>query len=220
MLPEPKSRLPKRDQELVQILDSAFADAARRSGEWLACRPGCMQCCIGVFAINRLDALRLREGLDRLSRSDPNRAEAVRGRARASVERLSQDFPGDPSSGLLGTSREEQERFEEFANDEPCPALDPERGLCDLYEHRPVGCRIFGPPVRSRSGADEGLGVCELCYRGATAEEIARCEMTVDPDGLEAQALDEVSAQSASSGSDVDKRELTLVAFALVGRDS
>ena len=79
-----------------------------------------------------------------------------------------------------------------FANDEPCPALDPESGTCDLYAHRPMTCRVFGPPIRSEGG----LGVCELCFHGATADEIAACEMQVDPGGLEAKLLQEMKDQS------------------------
>jgi len=29
---------PRKDAQLVQIVDTALADAARRSGAWLACR--------------------------------------------------------------------------------------------------------------------------------------------------------------------------------------
>ena len=151
---------PRRDRELVQIVDSAFADAARRSGKWLLCRPGCTQCCIGVFAINALDAVRLEEGLKDLEKLAPERAARVRERARDAVSRLSQDFPGDPATGLLDESNESARRFAEFANDEPCPVLDPDTGRCDLYESRPMTCRVFGPPLRSQ----EGLGVCELSF--------------------------------------------------------
>ena len=70
--------------QLVQIVDAALADSVRRSGAWLACRPGCSQCCHGVFAISALDAHRLREGLHELRRSDPARAAAVDTRALAS----------------------------------------------------------------------------------------------------------------------------------------
>src|SRR5215467_10641663 len=51
-----------RDRKLIQIVDAALADTARRSGDWLVCRPGCTQCCLGAFAINQLDALRLQRG--------------------------------------------------------------------------------------------------------------------------------------------------------------
>jgi Fe-S-cluster containining protein len=198
--------LPSGDPQLVQIMDAALADTARRSGAWLVCKPGCTQCCVGVFAIHQLDAARLQQGLQQLSASDPERARAVRERARRSVERLVEDFPGDPTTGLLDPSEEAEARFEDFANDEPCAALDPRTGLCDLYLARPMTCRVFGPPVRS----EQGLGVCELCYHGATEEQIADCEMPVDPEGLEGRLLEEFEQSSA-------RRGRTLVAFALDG---
>ena len=189
------------DRELVQIVDAALEDSARRSGSWLACRPGCTQCCIGVFAISQLDALRLREALAELERHDPERAKRVRGRARATVRRLRADFPGDASTGVLA---EDAEEFEDYANDEPCPVLDPKTGTCDLYSARPLTCRVFGPPVRTEGG----LGVCELCFHGATAEQIAECELHADTDELEAKLLKQLERTTGKCGN-------TIVAFAL-----
>jgi Fe-S-cluster containining protein len=197
--------LPSRDRELIQIVDSALAEVTRKSGDRLACRPGCTQCCIGVFAINPLDALRLRRGLADLEARSPERAEAVRARARDAVARLSPDFPGDPSTGLLDEGVEAKQRFADFANDEPCPVLDPATGLCELYESRPMTCRVFGPPVRG----EDGLGLCELCFQGASDEEIAACEMIPDPEDLESALLHEVEASTKTAGD-------TIVAFCLV----
>jgi Fe-S-cluster containining protein len=197
-------RLPAGDGALIQIADAALADASRRSGDWLVCRPACTQCCIGVFAINPLDALRLQQGLADLEKTDPRRARHVRDRARASVERLSAEFPGDAKTGRLDEGAEAEERFAEFANDEPCPVLDPETGLCDLYHARPMTCRTFGPPVRS----DGGLGVCELCFHGASSEQIAACEMVADPDDLESKLLSKLEKTKGSRGR-------TIVAFSL-----
>lgn len=173
----------------MQIVDAALADAERRSGHWLACRPGCTQCCIGVFAINSLDALRLQHGLHELGTNDPRRAARVRERACESARRLSPDYPGDVDTGALFTDSDSVARFEDFANDEPCPALDPKTGLCDLYASRPLTCRAFGPPVRTEGG----LGVCELCFQGASEKEIAACEMAVDPDDLEGRILEKLA---------------------------
>src|SRR6202035_1689183 len=128
------------DQALIQIVDAALADAARRSGEWLVCRPGCTQCCVGVFAINQLDAVRLQRGLAELEQTDAARAGRIRLRARASVARLAAEFPGDAKTGVLDEGPEAEARFAEFGNDEVCPVLDPETGLCDLYEARPSAC--------------------------------------------------------------------------------
>jgi Fe-S-cluster containining protein len=199
----PCSSAPSRDSELIQIVDAALADATRRSGKWLVCREGCTQCCVGVFAINQLDASRLRRGLEDLETSDPARAARVRARAREAVGRLAGDFPGNPSTGVLDEGKAAARRFAKFANDEPCPVLDPETGSCDLYPSRPMTCRVFGPPVRS----EDGLGVCELCFVGASEGEIAACEMVVDPDGLESQMLREVETSGV--------RGETIIAFAL-----
>jgi Fe-S-cluster containining protein len=196
--------LPPGDQQLVQIIDSALADTARRSGEWLVCKPGCTQCCMGAFAINQLDALRLQQGLAELAVGDPDRALQVRNRSRASIARLSRDFPGDLATGILDEGETAEMLFEEFANDEPCPVLDPQTGMCDLYAARPLTCRVFGPPVQSEAG----LGVCELCYHGASEEEIAACEMTVDPEEMEPALLDELERSTG-------RRGRTIVAFAL-----
>src|SRR5262249_20241389 len=181
--------LRRADQQLIQIMDAALVETKRKSGDWLACRPGCTQCCIGPFPISQLDAMRLRQGLTDLETADPARASRVRQRARDSVSRLAASFPGDPNTGIIGEDAASEARFEEFADDEPCPALDPATGFCDLYQARPTTCRTFGPPVRS--GPEGGLGVCELCYHGATDEEIAACEMNPDPDNMEQGLIEE-----------------------------
>jgi Fe-S-cluster containining protein len=189
---------------LIQIVDSALGDVARRSGKWLVCGPGCTQCCIGVFPINQLDAARLRRGLAALETKAPERAAQIRKRARAAVARLSSDFPGDTVSGVLAEGQEEAQKFSDFANHEPCPVLDPESGMCELYESRPMTCRVFGPPVRS----GDGLGICELCFKGASNEEIVACEMKPDPDDLESELLEEIEKSTGARGS-------TIIAFCL-----
>jgi Fe-S-cluster containining protein len=193
------------DQKLIQIVDAALSDATRRSKGGLVCQKGCTACCIGVFAINQLDALRLRRGLAELAVRDPERAAAVRQRARDSVARLSRDFPGDPATGLLGKTKDQRRRFEDFANEEPCPALDPHDGTCDLYDSRPMTCRTFGPPVPVEGG---GLGVCELCYHGFSEKEIAACEMIPDPEDMESRLLKEVEKGTGFRGD-------TIIAFPL-----
>lgn len=195
----------ERDSELVQIMDAALADAARRAGDWLACRPGCTRCCHGAFAINALDAARLRAGMDTLRIENAPLAAKIHDRAQAWIAEYGSEYPGDAASGILGTSDQDQDRFEDFANDAACPALDPATGRCDLYAWRPMTCRIFGPPVRTESEEGEGLGHCELCFVGAGAEQVAACEMPVPMD-LEAELIVETGSTAE-----------TIVAFALLG---
>jgi Fe-S-cluster containining protein len=197
--------LPARDAQLVHIVDAALADAARLAGDQLACRIGCTQCCHGVFAIKTLDAARLREGMVTLRATSPALATEIERRARGWLAEYGADFPGNSDTGILGMSDADQASFEDFAAAAACPALDPATGHCDVYALRPMTCRVFGPPVRSanESGA-EGLGHCELCFIGATPEQVAACEMPV-PHELEAELLDEM-----------DSTAETIVAFALL----
>ena len=160
------------DRELIQIVDEALDASARKSGAWLACRPGCNQCCYGPFEITQLDAQRLRLGLAALEANDPQRAARVRLAARSSCL-------ADPES------------------DDPCPALDPESGNCDLYSARPITCRAFGPPVRCDSGV---VGICELCFDGASDEVINDCIVELDPDGLESVLIEELAQATGLRG--------------------
>ena len=203
-------RRPAGDSELIQIVDANFADAARRAGPHLVCRIGCTQCCHGAFAINALDALRLRRGIETLRAADPDAAEAVQRRARIWIAEHGPEFPGDAASGLLGTSDEDRARFEEFDDDAPCPALDPATGRCEVYAWRPITCRVFGPPVCS-AGEDgqEGLGHCELCFTTASQVEIAASEMVV-PHETEAELLEQLRNPPLGHAGE------TVVAFALV----
>ena len=113
-------KMMRSDRELVQIVDVALAEANRKAGAWLVCRPGCTECCMGPFPITRLDAERLRTGLAELANRDFERANRVRERAR----------------GWTG------------GEDEPCPALDRATGTCEVYSARPLTCRTFGPAIR------------------------------------------------------------------------
>ena len=194
------------DSELIQIVDVALADAARRAGEWLVCRLGCTLCCHGAFAISELDALRLRAGMELLRGAHPDLAAEIERRARGWIAEHGAEFPGDAVTGLLGDSERERERFEEFANETACPALDQATGRCDVYAWRPMTCRVFGPPIRMEagSGADDVLGHCVLCFVGATEHEVAACELAV-PHEMEARLLDKLGGQSE-----------TVVAFALL----
>jgi Fe-S-cluster containining protein len=192
---------------LIQIVNTALVSAAQKSGQWLACKPGCSQCCHGVFAINQLDAIRLRKGLADLDAQDPERTGRIRRRALDAIARLSEDYPGDPVTGVLDEddTDEAAKRWDDFGNAEPCPVLDPASGTCELYEFRPVICRTFGPALKS----DGDLGHCELCFVGATEEQVIAAEMHPDPENLEAELLEELRKTTGACGE-------TIIAFALV----
>jgi Fe-S-cluster containining protein len=193
---------------LVQIVDAALDSAAARSGKHLACRPGCSQCCYGVFEISALDAARLREGLQA---TEPGVAARIRERIAAAKKKLGPFFPGDATTGVLTGTADEIELFEEWAHAEACPVLDPETQTCDLYAHRPILCRTFGPPIRNDAeDASAGLAICELCFTEASEAEIAAAEMDSSFRAVQEKLEADYAMNNPASGP-------TIVAFAFDG---
>jgi len=196
--------------DLIQIVDAALASAAARSGHHLVCKPGCSQCCIGVFPIAYEDAARLREGLRILEQTDPAKAGRISARVAESLTRLTPLFPGDSTTGVLTEDYEDSFLFTDasegsLGDNEPCPVLDPATGTCDLYEHRPIVCRTFGPPMRT---ADGNLATCELCYIHASTQEIEASELDPNIPALEQQSNEAFNASHNTHGE-------TIVAYAL-----
>jgi Fe-S-cluster containining protein len=196
---------------LIQIVDAALASAILRSGPHLVCRPGCTQCCHGVFPISQQDADRLREALQTLEQTDPHRATHIRTRTSESLARIAPLFPGDLATGILNEDYDDAPLFADehsIGDNEPCPVLDPTTGTCDLYEHRPIVCRTFGPPMRTPDG---DLATCELCFITASTEEIAAAELDPTIPAQEAASNQAFNAAHNTHGE-------TIIAFAL--RDS
>ena len=194
------------DRELVRVVDDRLDLASRIAGERIECGPGCTECCIGPFPITRLDATRLSGALERLRRDEPTRHHRLIERASFTADLLRDDFPGDPATGLLDDDDDAENAFLERFAAVPCPGLDPEHGTCDVYDERPITCRTFGPPVRL---GNDDLPPCRLCFAGASRDEIERCRIDPDPDGLEDRALDALPNGDAH----------TRVAFALLADD-
>ena len=197
---QPLVQIETRDRQFLAGISEVMTEAARLSGHWIACRPGCTECCLGPFAINQLDALRLRKGLALLDEYDLPRAERVRARAKAYIAAIAQEYPGDPATGALW----DEEGLPASMESVYCPALDRDTGCCDLYEARPITCRTFGPATRTTA---EVVSTCELCYAGATDEEISRCAVDVDREGMERELVGALERAGA--------RGMTIIAFAL-----
>ncbi len=181
------------DDLILPAVEAAVAESRRRAGEWIACRAGCASCCHAAFAITALDAERLRAGLA----AHPNAA-AIRARAAAYAAAIRDTFPGEWETGRL--TEDETWRdwfFGRMKGGMPCPALDAARGECELYEHRPVACRLHGHLIQIGEG--EETARCELCFVGATAAEMVACRVRM----IEPEVVGE------------DDRGQTIVALAL-----
>ena len=204
------AELPRRDGELLAVLDRGFGEAARRAGSRLLCAPGCSDCCHGPFPITRLDVWRLRRGLAALAAGAPEgrrRAAAIVERAARAVGLLIEDYPGDPSTGRLADDEKRLDRFFARHDAMPCPVLDPRTGRCELYDSRPVSCRSYGPPLRF-DGVD--APPCPLCFQGSDSASVDRCRLEPDPQGLEETILGRMGQPAGE----------TLIAFAVAREEN
>ncbi|MCS7023899.1 MAG: YkgJ family cysteine cluster protein [Bryobacteraceae bacterium] len=192
----------ENDNLLLRVIDQAWREAVDRSGPDLACKLGCTECCFGPFPINMLDAWRLRRGMQALPEE---RVRRIRLRAAGAWRRMSPVFPGDVKTGIFDEDELAEERFAEKFAHEPCPALDPQTGACELYDFRPISCRTFGPPVRI---AGENLPPCRLCFQGVSEHRVNACRVEIDPDMIEEAILSDLEAEGTPCGQ-------TIVAYVL-----
>lgn len=174
------------DRRFLSRLEDTLAAAVRRAGRHVTCRLGCTECCSGPFDITLLDAFRLRRGLARLAKRQPEVAAAVAARARAQWAEMAAAFPGNSASGRLSVDEAARRRFFAAFEEMPCPALAPARGACELYDSRPVSCRTFGLPMRC---GDQLLPPCRLNFTAATGEEVASAAVDPDPGDEEGELL-------------------------------
>ncbi|HVS64560.1 MAG TPA: YkgJ family cysteine cluster protein [Thermoanaerobaculia bacterium] len=192
--------LEARDDALMLEVDRVMEGAAEQAGDRWGCGPGRIDCCIGPFPVDALDARRLARGLEALRRDDPERARALEQRAEQAVELLREDFPGDPETGALGDDVDELLDACDWHEDLPCPVLDPSTGWCELYRWRPLVCRTFGPPLRV---GQEQWKACPYCVAGT----LDRIEL--DPHGRIDALCADVESATGTTGR-------TFIAFAVL----
>jgi Fe-S-cluster containining protein len=145
-------------KEILDRADRHFAEVMQSQPQNLACGAGCSLCCYGLFEIGSGDVPLLAEGLEKLH---PMRRGKIIRRALEIVEKSAHP-------NLRECSPEEKESFFERTRSTPCPNLD-DKGLCMMYEHRPLVCRTFGLPLRE--GRKYIGDICELNFKDSTRKE-------------------------------------------------
>ena len=149
------------DENYRNILDRAdahFASVAASQPQNLQCGAGCSLCCYGLFEIGSGDVPIIAEGLEKMHAS----------RRKKVIRRALEIVESSKHPNLRECSAEEKEAFFDRTQSTPCPNLD-ERGLCMMYEHRPLVCRTFGLPLRE--GRKYIGDVCDLNFRTSTRKE-------------------------------------------------
>ena len=136
---------------LLGEVDAWFNACSRRYPEQIRCHGGCSSCCRGLFDITLLDAFHLKRGFDQL----PEELRlAITAAANKRLESMSRQFPAFVEPWVLNVIPEaEWDDLMPEEDETPCLLLS-ESGLCLVYDHRPMTCRLNGIPLIDVSGEE------------------------------------------------------------------
>ncbi len=122
--------------KLINTADQAFRSLQETLGN-TNCKPGCVDCCHAVFGLFFVEALVVHRAYRALPRDKRRGVENRAERAEKKIKRLlgaAQNLDEDNSYTLFSKAKIQ------------CPMLL-EEGLCAIYAHRPITCRVYGMPT-------------------------------------------------------------------------
>ncbi len=133
----------KQYKALVKMADEVFERVKNEYPEEVTCKVKCADCCHALFDLTLIEAIyinhhfnRLYEGQSREPLIDKaNKADRLVYKLKRAAYKANEE--GKSESEILEDLAEERIR---------CPLLS-EQDQCDMYEHRPITCRLYGIPT-------------------------------------------------------------------------
>jgi Fe-S-cluster containining protein len=139
---------------IVAQADAAFAKVKQDFASCVKCKITCVDCCHALFDLTLIEALYLNYHCNRtITGKDRETLIERSNRADRKVYRVKRK-----AYQALKEGKKEADILEDLAVERVrCPLLN-EEDRCDLYEHRPITCRIYGIPT-SIGGRGHTCGV-------------------------------------------------------------
>ncbi len=128
---------------LSKAADAVFDQVRENHPECVNCKLECSDCCHAIFDLTLIEALYLNHRFEERFRGKEreellNRANA----ADRSIAKLKRK-----AFQSLQAGENESDILEKLGAERVgCPLLN-EQSLCDLYDHRPITCRLYGIPA-------------------------------------------------------------------------
>ena len=143
MLPEIESIF-RKYEELVEQIDGVFHSVGEQYEDCVKCKLGCSDCCHALFDLSLVEAMYVnRHFLDKIG--DDRKTEIFEDANKAD-RRVYQLKKKAFKAVESGEKSEEQVLLEMAAERVRCPLLNKE-DKCELYDHRPITCRLYGIPT-------------------------------------------------------------------------
>lgn len=128
---------------LVAQVEAVFEKVQHEYNECVACKAGCADCCHALFDLTLIEAMFIKSQFDKIIPQEARKEVIDRANdADRKVYKLKRKASKEFQDG-----RSETEILEEMAVQRvQCPLLDSE-DRCELYESRPITCRLYGIPT-------------------------------------------------------------------------
>ena len=133
----------KKYEAIITESDQVFNTVRARYAENVRCEKGCSDCCHALFDLTLVEALFVNTVFNaRFKGADRTRILKRADEADRQVHRLKRD-----AFRAVKDGQNAQDILLEMAKVRVrCPLLD-DQGLCEMYDARPVTCRIYGVPT-------------------------------------------------------------------------
>ncbi len=130
-------------EELVGAADEAFSRVKGDHADCVNCKLGCAGCCHALFDLTLIEALYINHKFNETFKGDNK--ERLLDRAN-SADRKTYKIK-KKAYKLLKEGCKDEDILERMAAETVRCALLDEKDLCELYDFRPITCRLYGVPT-------------------------------------------------------------------------
>jgi len=144
----------KQYEEVLATAGKVFERVKSEHPECVKCKTTCSDCCNALFDLYLIEALYINDKFNKKFK-DGERERIVEksNTADRTIHKLKRKAYKDLESG-----KDENEILSKMAEERVrCPLLNDD-DMCDLYEYRPITCRLYGIPI-SIGGASHTCGL-------------------------------------------------------------
>jgi Fe-S-cluster containining protein len=130
-------------ESLLQLADATFSKVKADFPECVTCKISCADCCHALFDLSLIEALYINH---HFNRKFEGREKEKRLQIANEIDRKVYKLKREAYRSLEA-GKDETEILNQMAEHRVrCPLLN-DADTCDLYEHRPITCRIYGIPT-------------------------------------------------------------------------
>ena len=130
-------------QEIVKQVDELFESVQKEHPECVTCQIKCSDCCHALFDLTLIEAIYINCQINNhIKGKEKSRLIEKANLADRKTHRIKRQAYKSKTAG-----KDETEILMDIAAERVrCPLLNDDE-MCDLYEHRPITCRLYGIPT-------------------------------------------------------------------------